>query len=84
MAYGICGDTSCINAQVQKVLSQASSGTIVAPVLTGQWQQATERPSLEAQMWALRSLSPPIRSVSHFSFGWQERQLERDRQFCRL
>jgi Glycosyl hydrolase-like 10 len=84
MAYGLCGDTSCINAQVQKVLSQATAGTIVAPVLTGQWQQATERPSLEAQMWALRSLSPPIRSVSHFSFGWQERQLERDRQFCRL
>jgi len=84
MAYGLCGDTSCINAQVQKVLSQAPSGTLVAPVLTGQWQQATERPSLEAQMWALRSLSPPLRSVSHFSFGWQERQLERDRQFCRL
>ncbi|PSB25330.1 family 10 glycosylhydrolase [Stenomitos frigidus] len=84
MAYGLCGDPSCINAQVQKVLGQAPSGTIVAPVLTGQWQQATERPSLEAQMWALRSLSPPIRSISHFSFGWQERQLERDRQFCRL
>ena len=84
MAYGICGDTSCINAQVQKVLSQAAPSTIVAPVLTGQWQQATERPSLEAQLWALRSLSPAPRSVSHFSFGWQERQLERDRQFCRL
>ena len=84
MAYSICGDTSCINAQVQKVLSQASPGMIVAPVLTGQWQQATERPSLEAQMWALRSLSPPVHSISHFSFGWQERQMERDRQFCRL
>ncbi|MBW4694298.1 MAG: family 10 glycosylhydrolase [Lyngbya sp. HA4199-MV5] len=84
MAYGLCGDTSCINAQVQKVLSLAPAGAIVAPVLTGQWQQATERPSLEAQMGALRSLTPPIRSVSHFSFGWQERQLERDRQFCRL
>lgn len=84
MAYGLCGDTSCINAQVQKVLSQAQSGTIVAPVLTGQWQQATERPSLEAQMGALRSLSPPIQAISHFSFGWQERQMERDRQFCRL
>ena len=84
MAYGLCGNTSCINAQVQKVLSQATPGTIVAPVLTGQWQQATERPSLEAQMGALRSLSPPVRSVSHFSFGWQERQMERDRQFCRL
>lgn len=84
MAYGICGDTSCINAQVQKVLNLAPAGTLVAPVLTGQWQQATERPSLEAQMEALRSLSPPIQSVSHFSFGWQERQIERDRQFCRL
>ncbi|MBW4582092.1 MAG: family 10 glycosylhydrolase [Tildeniella nuda ZEHNDER 1965/U140] len=84
MAYGLCGDTSCINAQVQKVLSQATVGTIVAPVITGQWQQATERPSLEAQMGALRSLSPPIQSISHFSFGWQERQMERDRQFCRL
>ncbi len=84
MAYGICGDTSCINAQVQKVLQQAPAGTIVAPVLTGQWQQATQRPSLDAQMWALRSLSPPIQSISHFSFGWQEQQLERDRQFCRL
>ena len=84
MAYGICGDTSCINAQVQKVLSQATASTLVAPVLTGQWQQATERPSLDAQMGALRSLTPPIQSVSHFSFGWQERQMERDRQFCRL
>lgn len=84
MAYGICGDASCITAQVQKVLQQAPAGTLVAPVLTGQWQQATDRPSLEAQMGALRSLSPPIQSVSHFSFGWQERQIERNRQFCRL
>jgi hypothetical protein len=85
MAYGVCGDTSCIVEQVQTVLSQAPSGTRVEPVLTGMWGQATaERPSLEAQMQALRSLSPSIQAVSHFSFGWQDPQWERDRKFCRL
>lgn len=85
MAYGVCGNPSCIVAQVQKVLSQAPAGTLVEPVLTGQWGQATaERPSLEVQMQALRSLSPPIQAISHFSFGWQEPQWERDRKFCRL
>jgi hypothetical protein len=85
MAYGVCGDTSCIAAQVQKVLSQAPTGTSVEPVLTGMWGESTaERPSLEMQMQALRSLSPPIQSISHFSFGWQDPQWERDRKFCRL
>ncbi len=83
MAYGVCGDSSCIVAQVQKVLAQAPAGTRIEPVLAGMWGQATlERPSLEAQMEALRSL--PIRGISHFSFGWQEPQWERERKFCRL
>lgn len=85
MAYGVCGDTSCIVAQVKKVLDLSSPGTRVEPVLTGAWGQATpERPSLEEQMAALRSLSSSIQSISHFSFGWQEPQWERDRKFCRL
>ncbi|UBF29153.1 family 10 glycosylhydrolase [Kovacikia minuta CCNUW1] len=85
MAYGVCGDTSCIVEQVQTVLSQAPAGTRVEPVLTGMWGQATaERPALEAQMQALRSLSPTIQSLSHFSFGWQDPQWERERKFCRL
>ncbi len=83
MAYGVCGDPSCIVAQVQKVLAQAPAGTRVEPVLTGMWGQATpERPSLEVQMEALRSL--PIQGISHFSFGWQEPQWERERKFCQL
>ncbi|MGA7938189.1 MAG: hypothetical protein WCA35_31860 [Kovacikia sp.] len=85
MAYGVCGDTSCIVQQVQTVLEQAPVRTRVEPVLTGMWGQASpERPSLEAQMQALRSPSPPIQSLSHFSFGWQDPQWERTRKFCRL
>jgi hypothetical protein len=85
MAYATCGNTSCIAAQVQTVLSQAPAGTTVIPAITGQWGQVTaERPSLEAQMQILTALSPPVQAVSHFSFNWQEPQWERDRKFCRL
>jgi len=85
MAYGICGEASCIVNQVQKVLTQAPTGTKVIPVLAGNWGQSTaKRPSLEGQMQALKSLSPPIQGTSHFSFGWQTPQWERDRKFCQL
>lgn len=84
MAYGVCGHAGCIVEQVQRVMEQAPAGTRVFPVLAGMWQQATaERPALEAQMFALRSQFPTLQGVSHFSFGWQEPNWERDRKFCR-
>ncbi|HHP7243225.1 MAG TPA: family 10 glycosylhydrolase [Elainellaceae cyanobacterium] len=85
MAYGICGNTSCIIDQIQRVLSQAPAGTQTMPVLAGTWgSPISNRPSLEAQMQALRRAAPQINSVSHFAFSWQDPQSDRDRKFCQL
>jgi hypothetical protein len=83
MAYGVCGNTSCIMQQIQKVLSKAPPGTEVKPVLAGIWQQSIgNRPPLEAQMSVLRDLAPNITSVSHFAYSWQEPGSDRDRKAC--
>ncbi|HEY9753275.1 MAG TPA: family 10 glycosylhydrolase [Coleofasciculaceae cyanobacterium] len=85
MAYATCGNTSCIAAQIEKVINQAPGGTAIVPAITGQWGQATaERPALEQQMQILPALSRPVQAVSHFAFNWQDPQWERDRKFCRL
>lgn len=85
MAYAICGEPSCVVAQVQRVLSMAPAGTQVMPVLAGNWGQAIEgHPALEHQMWALRQATPQVNSVSHFAYSWQEPQHDRDRKFCQL
>ena len=87
MSYAVCGNTSCIASQVQEVLRAAPSGTQVSPVLAGVWGRALQnsRPSLEAQMAALRQFAPQIRSVSHFAYSWQEDPTSaRNRRSCRL
>ncbi|BAY12380.1 family 10 glycosylhydrolase [Calothrix sp. NIES-2098] len=84
MAYATCGDVSCIVAQVQRVLSMAKPGTQVFPALAGTWGESiNNRPSLEAQMQALRQFTPQIKGVSHFAYSWQYPEHDGDRKFCR-
>lgn len=83
MSYGVCGSTSCIVDQVQTVVRQAPGGTQVSPVLAGAWGRAVNnRPSLEAQMYAIRRAVPQVNSVSHFDFTWLDPQFAGDRRSC--
>ena len=83
MAYGVCGNTSCIMQQIQRVLSRAPAGVQVKPVLAGVWQKSVgNRPSLEAQMQVLYRLAPQLTTVSHFAYSWQEPGSDRDRKAC--
>lgn len=85
MSYAACGNTSCITALIQRVVKYASPGTQIIPAIAGVWgQPISNRPSLEAQMQAIRQVAPQVRGVSHFAFSWQEPQLDRERQSCRL
>ncbi|MDM9583328.1 MULTISPECIES: family 10 glycosylhydrolase [unclassified Nostoc] len=85
MAYGTCGNVSCIVAQVQRVLSMAKPGTQIIPALAGQWGKSiSNRPSLEVQMQALRKFAPQLKGVSHFAYSWQYPQNDSDRKFCRV
>jgi hypothetical protein len=84
MSYGLCGGTSCIVEQVQRVVSQAPAGTRVNPVIAGAWSYpAYNRPSLEAQMNAIHQAVPQITAISHFDFSWQEPQLANARRVCK-
>ena len=84
MSYGTCGNTSCIVQQVQRVLQRAS-GAQVKPVIAGRWGQTyRNRPSLEAQMSAIRRVAPQVRTVSHFDFSWQDPQFANARRSCRV
>lgn len=83
MSYAICGNTSCIMQQIQRVIQRAPAGTEVKPVLAGIWQQSLgNRPPLEAQMQTLRALAPQIKTVSHFAYSWQEPGSDRERKAC--
>lgn len=83
MAYGVCGNTSCIVDQVQTVLREAPQGTRVSPVLAGTWGRAiNNRPALEAQMGAIRRAAPQVNSVSHFDFNWIDPQFSSARRSC--
>jgi hypothetical protein len=85
MAYGICGNTSCIMQQIQRVISRAPAGTEVKPVLAGIWQQPLgNRPPLEAQMQVLKVMAPQIKTVSHFAYSWQEPGSDRERKSCSM
>ncbi len=85
MSYGVCGNTSCIENLVKRVVDRSSPGIQVIPALAGVWgQPITNRPPLETQMQALRLRTPQINAVSHFAFSWQEPQFDRDRKFCQL
>ena len=84
MAYAICGDdTYCIVDQVETVLKTASKTTTVIPALAGAWGKVyRQHPPLEAQMEALRKATPEVNSISHFSYAWQEPDIDRQRKSC--
>ncbi|MCY6490063.1 hypothetical protein [Leptolyngbya sp. GGD] len=83
MSYATCGKADCVVKQVQRVLSLSPAGTEVKPVLAGIWQMSvSNRPPLEVQMQALKSLSPRITSISHFAYSWQEPRSDQDRKSC--
>ncbi|MBD2311429.1 family 10 glycosylhydrolase [Desertifilum sp. FACHB-1129] len=85
MAYGVCGDVSCIVSQVQRVLAFAPQGANVRPVIAGTWGRSLgNRPSLEMQMAAIRQAAPQINSVSHFAYSWQEPEVDTTRKSCRF
>jgi hypothetical protein len=84
MAYGSCGDVSCIVSQVQQVIKVAKPRTQIIPAIAGLWGQSTsDRPSLELQMQALHQFAPRLKGVSHFAYSWQDPH-DNDRKFCRL
>ncbi len=86
MAYGICqAETYCITNQIENVLETASKTTTVTPALAGAWGQVyRQHPPLETQMEALRKATPEVNSISHFSYAWQEPDLDRQRRSCNL
>jgi hypothetical protein len=84
MSYATCGNVSCIVEQVQRVLSLAKPGTQIIPALAGKWGgEISNRPSLEAQMQALRQYAPKLKGVSHFAYSWQYPEHDSDRKACR-
>ncbi|NJL10050.1 MAG: family 10 glycosylhydrolase [Calothrix sp. SM1_7_51] len=84
MAYADCGNTKCITAQVQRVLSMAKPGTQVIPVIAGTWGKSiSSRLPLEQQMRSLEKLAPQIQGVSHFAFSWQFPEHDGERKFCK-
>lgn len=84
MSYANCGNTKCITALVQRVVQQAPANVQIVPAIAGVWGKTiSNRPSLEAQMQAIRQTTPQINSVSHFAFSWQEPQLDSERKSCR-
>lgn len=83
MAYAVCGNTNCIVEEVQRVLSVRNNPTMVKPAIAGRWGVSQEnRPSLEAQMDALQRAMPQLKTVSHWSFSWQDAEFDRTRKFC--
>lgn len=84
MSYANCANADCILAQIQRVLNVAPPSTVVIPALAGKWgESVSNRPSLEAQMQALRQGTPQLRGVSHFAYSWQEPEHDNERKFCR-
>ncbi|NEQ32845.1 MAG: family 10 glycosylhydrolase [Leptolyngbya sp. SIO4C5] len=87
MAYGVCGNTSCIVDEIKEVVAQAGPGAenLVKPTIAGSWGQSFgNRPALEEQMQAIQRAVPRVNSVSHFAFSWQDPEFDRVRKFCRL
>ena len=85
MAYAVCEEkTNCITDEVKKVL-KTSPETNVIPALAGAWgKEYRNHLPLETQIEALRKATPEINSISHFSYAWQEPDLDRRRQSCNL
>ena len=87
MAYGVCGHTGCILDEIRRVMAAAGpqGAQFVKPALAGAWGQSMRnRPSLEAQMQAIRHAMPQINSVSHFAYSWQDPEFDNSRKFCQL
>ncbi|MFP4221608.1 MAG: family 10 glycosylhydrolase [Phormidium sp.] len=85
MVYGVCGDTSCLTDQMERVMAFAAEETRVVPALAGVWGgSVTNRPSLETQMSAIRQVAPSVNSVSHFAYSWQFPESDRDRKACTI
>jgi hypothetical protein len=85
MSYANCGNANCIVQQVREVLKTAQPGTQIIPALAGKWGDSiSNRPSLEAQMQALRQLSPQIKGVSHFAYSWQYPDHDTERKSCKV
>lgn len=83
MAYAVCGNTNCIVDEVRRVLQVRNNPAVVKPAIAGTWGQSRpNRPALETQMDALQRATPGIRTVSHWSFSWQDAEFERSRKFC--
>ncbi|NJL51637.1 MAG: hypothetical protein HC930_04425 [Hydrococcus sp. SU_1_0] len=85
MAYAVCGDkTNCITDQIKSVL-QTSPETLVTPALAGAWGKVYRAHlPLETQIEALRKATPEVNSISHFSYAWQEPELDNRRKSCRI
>jgi hypothetical protein len=74
----------CITEQIRKVL-KTSPETTVIPALAGAWgKEYRDHLPLETQIEALRKATPEVNSISHFSYAWQEPDLDRRRQSCKL
>lgn len=87
MAYGVCGHTGCILDEIRRVMAAAGpqGAQFVKPAIAGTWGQSyRNRPSLEAQMQAIRQAIPEINSVSHFAYSWQDVEFDNSRKFCEL
>jgi hypothetical protein len=85
MAYAVCSDSNCVINQINRVLAGGTGQNLVIPALAGLWGQPyNNRPSLEAQMEAIRLAVPRVSAVSHFAFSWQEPQIDRERRFCKM
>jgi hypothetical protein len=83
MSYAICGNPNCIVEQINRVINSAAPQTKISPVLAGLWgQNQTKRPSLEAQMEAIRTQARRVNSLSHFSYSWLEPEFTRQRSSC--
>lgn len=83
MAYGLCEDSRCIVDQVKRVLAEAPASTRISPAIAGTWGRSLgTRPSLEAQMAAIRQAVPEINSISHFDFSWQDPEFAKARRSC--
>ncbi len=84
MAYRLCQEnTDCIVDDIKSVLEIAPNTTTVTPALAGAWGKTyREHLPLETQMEALRRTTPEVNSISHFSYAWQEPDLDRQRQSC--
>jgi hypothetical protein len=62
-----------------------SANPKVIPAIAGQWgKNVNGRPSLDAQMQAMRPFASQLTGVSHFAYSWQDPEHDQQRKFCRV